>query len=84
MKLGFVLTSEPSRNAVFSLKATTVVGGDLRERPCSADYGAIGGEQAVNCRLAASTLAPADTLQYLLQERPRGRNSVTLEYKLFF
>ena len=84
MKLGFVLTSEPRGNAFFSLRATTVVGGQLRERPCSADYGAIGGVQAVNCRLAASTMAPAETLKYLLQERPRGRNSVTLEYKLLF
>lgn len=84
VKLGFVVTAEPSKNSQFSFKASTILGGQLRERPCTADYGAIGGVQAVNCRFAASTMAPADTLRYLLHERPRDRHSLMLEYKLSF
>jgi hypothetical protein len=84
IKLGFVLTQAPSKNSQLSLKASVIMGGNLRERSCTADYGDIGGVQAVNCRLAASTLVPAETLRYLLNEPARDRRSVMLEYKLFF
>lgn len=84
VKLGFVLTQTPSKNSQLSLKASVILGGNLREQSCMADYGNIGGVQAVNCRLAAATLAPAETLRYLLNEPARDRRSVMLEYKLFF
>jgi hypothetical protein len=34
--------------------------------------------------MAASTLAPADTLRYLLNERPRNRNTLFVEYRHAF
>jgi len=52
---------------------TTRIGGHLRERACTADYGEIGGVQRVNCRLAATPLEPRETLQYLWDERPGDR-----------
>jgi hypothetical protein len=42
----------------------------MEEKTCVADYGDIGGIQAVNCRLAATALEPAETLQYLYNEKP--------------
>lgn len=55
-------------SAIGAVSVTAVVPffGRLRERACSADYGAIGGVQRVNCRLAASELPPEETLRYLL------------------
>ena len=50
-------------------------------RPCTADYGAIGGVQAVNCRLAASQLDPAETLRHLEQERDRSPSSPSEEVR---
>ena len=55
-----------------------MLGGTLHEKSCSADYGQIGGVQEVNCRLAASTLPPAETLRYLLNEKPYNHNQVSL------
>ena len=70
LRLGFVWQNEVARNLRLSISATTVIGGKLREKPCTADYGAIGGVQRVNCRLAASFMAPAETLNYLVDESP--------------
>lgn len=55
-------------SAIGAVSVTAVVPffGRLRERACIADYGAIGGVQRVNCRLAASELPPEETLRYLL------------------
>ena len=84
LTLGFVVRSELSRHSAVSLSATTVFGGMLRESSCSADFGAIGGVQTVNCRLAASVLPPAETLQYLFNEQPLGQSQVILRYQLEF
>ncbi|MFO1193041.1 MAG: hypothetical protein U1F00_12875 [Rhodoferax sp.] len=84
VKLGLAFAAEPRRNHFLSFRATATLGGALKERACTADYGAIGGVQAVNCRMAASTLAPADTLRYLLNERPRNRNTLFVEYRHAF
>lgn len=70
LKVGFVAHKQISEHAHFTLRATTVVGGRLREKSCVADYGDIGGVQAVNCRLAATLLPPAETLGYLMDEEP--------------
>jgi hypothetical protein len=83
-KLGLLAQTELRKNAYLSFKATTVMGGRLRERACVADYGEIGGVQAVNCRLAASTLPPAETLKYLFNERPTDRLTVSMQFKVFF
>jgi hypothetical protein len=84
LKLGFITQTELRKNAYLSFKATAVLGGRLRERACVADYGEIGGVQAVNCRLAASTLPPAETLKYLFNERPTDRLTLSLQFKVFF
>lgn len=78
LKLGVLLQAKTGRNAVLSLRATTILGGELREKSCTADYGEIGGVQEVNCRLAASLLPPAETLKYLLNEKPYNRNQVSV------
>jgi hypothetical protein len=70
LKVGLIVLGEIDKNASISFKATAIIGGSLREKSCIADYGEIGGVQKVNCRLAASTLAPNDTLQYLYNMSP--------------
>ncbi len=80
LKLGFVYQTNFSRNSHFSVKASTVLAGRMLELPCTANYGEIGGVQQVNCRLAASTLAPADTLQYLINTAPTDRDALQVRY----
>ena len=79
LKLGAVFQMEPLKNTTFSIKATTLLGGTLKEKSCSADYGDIGGVQEVNCRLAASTLEPAETLKYLLNDKPYNQNQILIQ-----
>ena len=81
--LGLILQAHPRSNAVLSLTATTTLWGDFTESPCIADYGDIGGEQEVNCRLAASELPPAETLQYLVTSAP-SRLYVDVSYRANF
>ncbi|MEY4711073.1 MAG: hypothetical protein RIS88_523 [Pseudomonadota bacterium] len=76
LKLGMLWQEPMSRTATLSLRASTVLGGRLKEKSCIADYGEIGGVQEVNCRLVASTLQPAETLRLLLDEKPRDRHQV--------
>ncbi|MDP1686404.1 hypothetical protein [Hydrogenophaga sp.] len=78
LKLGFIHRATLSRRTVLTLRATTTLGGRLREKSCTADYGDIGGVQSVNCRLAASTLEPAETLRYLFNETPRDRHQLSV------
>lgn len=73
LRLGFLYTRPVGGNGVLSMRLTTRVGGRLRERTCTADYGDIGGVQRVNCRLAATPLEPSETLQYLWNEKPGDR-----------
>jgi hypothetical protein len=80
LKLGFLFQQPTGRNAWLSVRYTTAFGGRLRERSCTADYGAIGGVQAVNCRLAASTLAPADTLHYLVNKPSADLNQLSVSF----
>lgn len=84
VKLGFVSISPISENSYLSLSVSAVLGGYLREKTCTADYGAIGGVQLVNCRMADSTLPPSETLKYLLDEPPKDQVVVTLRYQLKF
>lgn len=78
VKLGFIAQAMNGRNTTITLQATTILGGMLREKTCTADYGEIGGTQEVNCRLAATTMQPADTLTYLVKEKPANRVHITL------
>ena len=84
IKVGFVATDEVSENGLLSLSVSVVLGGYMREEACTADYGAIGGIQAVNCRLADSPMPPSETLDYLLNEPPGDQISVSLRYRLRF
>jgi hypothetical protein len=72
LRLGFVYQAQLSKHTNFSVTGSAIVGGRLQEKPCVANYGAIGGVQTVNCRLAASVLPPQQTLQYLLNEKPES------------
>jgi hypothetical protein len=83
LKLGMIAQAQPRPNSTLSLSVTTTLFGRLTEYPCQADYGDIGGMQTVNCRLAASMLAPKDTLQYLLNAEP-DRLSISLSYSAHF
>ncbi len=78
IKLGFVLQSKLQENITFSVRATTIIGGMLKEKTCTADYGEIGGVQEVNCRLAATPLEPSETLKFLLNEKPFNRNQLLM------
>ncbi|MDX0506503.1 hypothetical protein GOC91_28415 [Sinorhizobium medicae] len=70
VKLGFILQKRPTASTTLSLTVSSILGGNLTERSCTADYGAISGEQSVNCRLAASQLRPSDTLKYMINLEP--------------
>lgn len=83
LKLGIVTQAHPLPNAILSLTATTTLAGSFTEFPCVADFGAIGGVQEVNCRLAAGVLPPADTLKYLIHSDP-SRLSLTVAYRANF
>lgn len=82
VKLGFITQSHPRSNSTLSLTLTTTLWGHLTEYPCTADYGNLG-TYTVNCRLAASEIAPEDTLAYLLDEDP-SRLTISLSYFVNF
>lgn len=84
LRLGLIKLFRTSENGVLSLRVVTTIGGRLREKTCSADYGQIGGRQTVNCRLAASPMAPRKTLSYLLKERPSDAVTASITYQLRF
>ncbi len=84
VKVGLVIRHDFAKNSSLSFKATTILGGSLREKSCIADYGEIGGQQKVNCRLAATPLAPTDTLQYLYNMKPLNSYFLSLQYSLSF
>ncbi len=72
----------PSGTVQFDLFGS--YGSALREVGCLGDYGAIGGMQAVNCRLAASVLPPEETLAYLWDLPPQFSATVRLTYRFVF
>ena len=84
LKLGVVYQFKATSRSSFSLKATSVIGGRMKEQTCSANYGDVGGVEQVNCRLAATKIAPADTLKYLINTLPPDRNSVHIRYTFSF
>lgn len=83
-RIGFVYMVKPSPQSVLALTFSTTLGGRLREKPCTADYGEIGGVQQVNCRLAASILAPEKTLAFLWNKRPPDHTRIGIRYQLSF
>jgi len=83
LKLGAIYQTGLSKNSLISVKGTTVLGGQLREKTCIGNYD-LEGEQEVNCRLAASVLPPAETLQYLYRERPYNHSRVQIQFSVQF
>jgi hypothetical protein len=80
LKLGLVFRHEFDKTSTLSLRGATILAGRLRESACTANYGDIGGVQQVNCRMAASTLPPSQTLRYLYNEKPYNFNTIWLQY----
>jgi hypothetical protein len=78
--IGLAVRRPVALRGMLSLEVMGTLGGALRERSCVGDYGALGGVQPVNCRLAASTLPPKETLSYLWNEPPAAYASVRLAY----
>lgn len=83
-RLGFISAYQITKSATFTVRGYNTWGGTLREKACTADYGEIGGVQKVNCRMAASTLPPAETLQYLIKDRPLHRWMVSVDLNVNF
>ncbi|RRH95599.1 hypothetical protein EH240_24250 [Mesorhizobium tamadayense] len=82
LKLGFLTQTHPSPSSTLSLSVTSIIGGNLTERPCVADYGNLG-TYSVNCRLAAGETAPEETLKYLVNATPE-RLHLWLNYRVTF
>jgi len=82
LKLGFLAQIHPNPNSALSLSVTSVIGGNLTEKPCEADYGDLG-TYSVNCRLAAGETAPEETLKYLVSAKPETMH-LWLNYRLTF
>lgn len=80
VQVGFLFQQPLSKLSAWSVRATTRLGGSLKEKTCVADYGDIGGVQSVNCRLAATELPPEETLKYLMNESPRDRLVFSMRY----
>lgn len=83
LHLGLIRQFRLSRDTWLTFTAAAVIGGNLTERSCTADYGAIGGVQRVNCRLAAEPIPPSETLRYLARQsgHDESRISVVLEHR---
>lgn len=84
LKLGFVYQAKVDLRSHFSVRATSVVGGRMKEKTCTANYGDIGGIEQVNCRLAATEMAPAETLNYLTNALPPDRHNIWVRYTVNF
>lgn len=83
-KLGLLYGIRSWGKGRLTIKAYHVFSGALREKTCSADYGEIAGVREVNCRLAASPMAPEETLRFNFNEKPEDRNFISIEYRKEF
>ena len=82
--IGVLAQHEVFENAFVSLRAVYPIGGRLRERSCTGDFGEIGGIQEVNCRLAAGLLPPSETLQFLATASGEIDANVSLSFTWVF
>lgn len=83
LHLGFIWQQALTDSALVTVSGATVIGGSLGERPCTADYGEFG-VMPVNCRLAASILPPAETLDYLLDVSGRRDSWLAVQFEYRF
>ena len=81
--LGLAWQLRLSQKATLSASLHTLIGGQLRERSCSADYGTFGVSE-VNCRLAASLLPPEETLDYMLDMPGWKETRLSIRFQLVF
>jgi len=81
--LGLTWQLRLSERATLSTSLHTLIGGDLRETSCSADYGTFGVSE-VNCRLAASLLPPDETLDYMLDTPGWKETRLTIRFEFVF
>ncbi len=84
LTLGLLHRVPVGRQASVTLRADTMLGGDLREGLCIADYGEIGGIRPVNCRLAASPLPPEETLAYRMRRDGWETTRASVTFELLF
>lgn len=84
LRIGLLYRYDLDRFRWLTLSMTTVVGGNLREAPCTADFGPIGGVQSVNCRLAATPLPPQETLQYLIRQNGFRETRISISFTMRF
>ncbi len=82
--LGFVYRHDLTTHSTVSLTASTLIGGDFREKTCQAYYQITSSEETVNCRLAASVLPPEDTLNFLERRTGLRESRAMLRYELRF
>ena len=82
--IGFAYSTQIDKTSFLSIRGTTILGGNLREKTCTADYGDIGGIQEVNCRLAASPLPPSETLIHLFNDKPLNKDLFFIRYIKYF
>lgn len=82
-KLGFLTRVQTGQSSILTFSAQTTIGGNLKERPCTADYGVAGTHQ-VKCSMASSAMAPQDTLQYLTNRSPYDATLVKVSMQWFF
>lgn len=83
LHLGLTWRLRLSETATLSTSLQTLIGGRLRERSCSADYG-IFGVSEVNCRLAASLLPPEETLSYMFDTPGWKEARVSIRFEQLF
>lgn len=78
LHLGVIMQREIAKGTYLSFGGTVILAGDFLERSCTADYGPIAGIQQVNCRLAAGTMPPQETLNYMFKEPGWYESRLTL------
>ncbi len=84
LQVGFLYIQPLRDNEWLSLSVTTRLWGYFSEKSCTANYGAVGGIQTVNCRMADSLMAPSETLEYLEDRAPEDQFTLSLRYQLRF
>lgn len=84
LHLGFLYRYNFSAHMALTFKATYPFFGAMTEKTCTADYGDLGGVQIVNCRLAASTLPPAETLDYLVHLKGETDAKISIAFTFAF
>jgi hypothetical protein len=82
--MGFLYRADLGRNQALTVSARTLLGGALQERSCVAFYTILDDFAQVNCRLAASSLPPDETLDFLVSEQGSIEAAFSLRYEIRF